>query len=117
VDGPYYEESLGYSEVGGDDRHLTLYHSADWIRAMCEAPGSPFVLSTRAEHEARLKEAETLKEELEVYKNRVAYLENAYDRVLQPPPIDVEALANALVVPLGNTFARKAGRKPREDAA
>ena len=114
--GPYYEESLGYCEAPGDDRELTLYHSPQWIRTMCEAPGSPLHVTTAAEHEATRQHLAHLEAELEAANNRVDELEAENDLMREAPAVDVDALAQALIIPLGNTFARKTGRPPKAAA-
>jgi hypothetical protein len=117
--GPYFEESLGYSEGPGDDRELTLYHSAEWIKSMCDSPGSPLHVTTAAEHEATQQHIEHLKGELEAANNRVDELEAEVDLLSERVgnPIDEEALITNLVVRLDERFAKKAGRKPSGDRA
>lgn len=119
-EGPFFEEDFLYTEYGGD-RELRMYHAASWVREMCEAPGSPFVLRTReqAERDAGLLAA--LEEDRAAMQERIAALEAELDgRPPAPAPLDADALAAALhprlVESLGNTFARKPGRKPREAA-
>ena len=111
--GPYFEESLGYCEAPGDDREMTLYHSVQWLQHMAEAPGSPLVVMHRDDHETLMARMHTLEVENDDLRQR-------YDESQSSPnpqaPIDIEALASALVIPLESHFARKAGRKPRDAA-
>jgi hypothetical protein len=99
VDGPYFEDSVPYSESGGDDRTLTQYISVGWLKAIAAAPGSPVVVLTHDEHaelEARADSAEAERDE--------ALLALEELRAQEPQtivsPIDVQALADNLVVRL-----------------
>lgn len=122
--GPYFEEALVYCEPGGDDRELTGYLSAEWLRQVCSSPGSPFALVDRAEREADeahvralTARAEADRALVEALRERIADLEARLEAV--PPPIDAAALAAelapALAPALDERFARKPG--PRRKAA
>jgi len=91
-----------------------LVHAASQIRRVCELPGSPFVLLTReeaAEQEAIRKHRDELLSEVE---ELTAELETLRSNT---GAIDVQALANGLVIQLDERYARKAGRKPGPKAA
>ena len=107
-----------------DDRELTGYLSAEWLRQVCSSPGSPFALVDRAEREADeahvralTARAEADRALVEALRERIADLEARLEAV--PPPIDAAALAAelapALAPALDERFARKPG--PRRKAA
>lgn len=111
--GPYFEESLGYCEAPGDDRELTLYHSPAWIKSICDASGSPFILLDRDAHADMTAELETLRLQLADAEATLAERgEEITTLRAANAAIDVQALANGLVVRLEDHFAKKTGRKP-----
>jgi hypothetical protein len=116
TDGPYFEESLGYCEAPGDDRELTLYHSALWLRTICESPGSPFVLLDADSHADLLAEVESLRLQLADAEANLAEreaelaearaLEGAVDKVL----------SNGLLERLDARYSKRPGPKPKAAA-
>ena len=81
---------------------------------MAEAPGSPFVLLTQEEWEESqhvLTERDIGLERIEELEAEVASL-----RSTAASPIDVQALASALVVPLRQEWQRRPGPKPPKAA-
>jgi hypothetical protein len=115
VDGPYFEDSVHYSEPGGDDRTLTQYLSVGWLKAIAAAPGSPIVVLTHDEHaelEARADSAEAERDEALLQLEEL----KAQEPQTVVSPIDVQALADNLVVPLADYFQKKTGPKPKQAA-
>jgi hypothetical protein len=115
VDGPYFEDSVPYSESGGDDRTLTQYISVGWLKAIAAAPGSPVVVLTHDEHaelEARADSAEAERDEALIALEEL----RAQEPQTIVSPIDVQALADNLVVPLEGYFQRRTGPKPKRAA-
>lgn len=89
-----------------------IVHAASWIQFMCDQPGSPFVLRTTEQYEreqAELAELDAVRLENEELRAELSLRDEA-------PPVDVEALAGALIVPLESHFARKSGRRPKTAA-
>lgn len=116
-DGPYFEESIRYVEGANDDREMTLYHSALWVRQMCDAPGSPLVVRTRAEDNAEFEALNTARADAERLTARVAELEAELedarrDLRSQKAIVDVDALAEALGPVLEREMAQHFTRKP-----
>lgn len=111
AEGPYFEDSLPYCEEAGDDRELTQYISVGWLKAIADAPGSPIVVLDYTEHQALLSQIDDLTAQVEALDAKIA----------EPPetvvsPVDVEALASALVIPLQSHFAKRPGPKPKAAA-
>ena len=118
--GPYFEESFDYIDprdpnVGayGEGQALRLYHSAAWIKAMCEKPGSPFkVLRTDEwlEYEAAWAE-EQLAHQHAV--DRIEELEAEVASLRESAGLDEGKLIDLL----DRRYAKKSGRKPAGTAA
>ena len=111
ADGPYFEDSLGYCEAPGDDRELTQYISVGWLKAIADAPGSPIVVLDR-------EDFYKLNLVLDEQALRIQELESqiAEPRETVVSPVDVDALASALVVKLNPRPVNPAkipGPKPR----
>lgn len=117
ADGPYFEEQFLYSEAGGgDDRELTLYHSAAWIAEMCGKPGSPFDLAPAGTLERQSRLLETLEADREALRERIRVLEDtlgAVPPVPERPQVDAGELAERLTPLLDARYARKPGPKRR----
>lgn len=118
--GPYYVEPRLIARVKMTDagprvvpRVKPLVHSAGHIKAICDAPGSPYIAITRDEASAHARVADDLAEARE----RIASLEAEVATLRSGVgAIDVQALASALVVPLRNEFRAKPGPKPKDAA-
>lgn len=96
ADGPYYEAGARYSTPGVlDDRELTLYLSAQALREIVAADGSPFVLRDRAEEAARLGRAAEVVRERDALRAEVERLLGEVES-LRGRAEDVEALARRL---------------------
>ena len=120
-DGPYFTESFAYFEgflhpdrgdivpVGAP---VNLIHSARWIRDMCSAPGSPFVLLDRAEHERLVAETEALRLQRDDLAAQVDELKAEVRRLREQNPTSPAAIAEALRAEMDERYARKSGRKP-----
>lgn len=113
--GPYLVEDFHYAAVVAGEsgprvlpRILPVVHAASWIKRICDAPGSPFVAIT---HEQAMAH-EVTRDELDEARQRIEELEAEVASLTAAPPIDVQALASALVIPLEGHFARKTGPKP-----
>lgn len=122
ADGPYYSTGLAYYEVqqtpqGPRPGPLTeLVVAPQAIREACAADGSPLVVHDRAEHQARLDYIADLERDLEETRAALEEARDENSRLKAAPAVDVEALANALVVPLSSKFQRKSGRPPKAAA-
>ena len=118
--GPYYVERTLIAKVTMTPtgprvlpRIKPLVHSAGHVKAICDAPGSPFVAITPDEAAAHVQTADDLAEA----RARVAELEAELDTLRAGiGAIDVQALASALVVPLRDEFRSKPGPKPKAAA-
>lgn len=122
-DGPYYSTGMRYfasqaTDAGEQPTGLpsALFLSPQAIREACAAEGSPLVVHDRAEHQARLDYIADLERDLEETRAALEEAQDENSRLTAAPAVDVQALADALVVPLNTHFAKKAGR-PRKDAA
>lgn len=119
--GPFVDTGLAYltplKDVGGEMRIVptlnTLYISAQAIREMCATTGSPIVVLDRSERDALLFRIADLIEQRDDLKRQ---LDEAARPDVLVSPIDVQALAGALVVPLSDHFSRKPGPKPKAAA-
>jgi hypothetical protein len=80
-----------------------LVHAAGWIRAMCDSPGSPFVLYDIAE-------AAEMQAELDGLREQVAELELQLEEA-RSGPIDAESLTNNIVSILDARYSKKPGPK------
>lgn len=116
---PYFTENYLVAEVvkgpSGPQvlpRIKPIVHAASWIKTICQAPGSPFVLRTQAQ--AAQDEADRV--ELDGARLRIEELEAEVALLREAPGVDVQALAGALVVPLSDHFSRKTGPKPQRAA-
>ena len=107
--GPYFEESLGYCEAPGDDRELTLYHSAQWLEHMASQPGSPFVVMSREQSEGLYEKIHALEVSNDDLRQALDEAEAAAPTA--PPQMDADALADAITRSLEEHFVRKGGRK------
>jgi hypothetical protein len=107
--GPYFVEEFAYQQVQNGPQGMRasgvrqLVHAAGWIRAMCDTPGSPFVLYEVDEAAQREAELDSLREQ-------VAELELQLEEA-KSGPIDAEAFTNNVVSILRQEFARKPGPK------
>jgi hypothetical protein len=107
--GPYFVEEFAYQQVvngpGGmrSSGVRQLVHAAGWVRAMCDTPGSPFVLYPVAE--AAVGEAE-----LDELRERCAELELQLEEA-KSGPIDADALTNNIVSILDARYSKKPGPK------
>lgn len=113
-DGPFFEESFVYSEPGGgDDRELTLYHSAGWIAEMCGKPGSPFDVAPRGTVERLERLVGTLEADRVALVERVRTLEGALEAIPGVPEavVDEDGLVARLVERLDGRYARRSGPK------
>ena len=108
AEGPYFEDALPYCEAAGDDRELTQYISVGWLKAIADAPGSPIVVLDYTEHQALLAQIDELTNQVEALDRQIAE-----PRETVVSPVDVDALAGALVVKLDTRFAKRPGPKPR----
>ena len=120
-DGPYFTESFAYFEgflhpdrgdivpVGAP---VNLIHSARWIRDMCSAPGSPFVLLDREDWERRNREHTKLIADYDDLAVQVDELEAEVRRLREQNPTSPAAIAEALRAEMDERYARKSGRKP-----
>lgn len=115
ADGPYFEESLAYSETAGDDRELTLYHSVQWIRHICSQPGSPLTVLEPDE----VAEIESLREEAADLAATVEELRAELERAKSVETlIDTERLVTSMERYFESKAAAKAPapRKPKAAA-
>lgn len=110
MEGPYFEDSLPYCEAPGDDRELTHYISPGWLKRIADLPGSPIVVLDRVEFDAMNASLALMEQDRDELKRR---LEEVSAPQVVVSPVDVDALAGALIVPLSDHFARKPGPKPR----
>lgn len=120
-EGPFFEEDFTYVEQGGE-RELRLYHSASWVRQMCETPGSPFVLRTNEQAERDADLLATLDQERLDLRARIDTLEaelaDAHARIKENRAIvDVTALAEAVGPVLQREMAQHFARKPANKRA
>ncbi len=108
ADGPFFCEGWWFAELVEpghiDDREHQLIHSAQWIREMCEAPGSPFVLLTK-------EKSEELAVRLAQAQDRILALEA--DIAGRPEEIH---LAQIDFDALDERYAKKTGPKPKAPA-
>lgn len=116
---PFFVENVLVAEVVAGPsgpqvrpRIRPLVHASSWIESMCKAPGSPFVLYSK--HEAQRIELD--RSELDSLRLENEELRAEFAMAHQAAPVDVEALAGALVVPLERHFARRTGPKPKAAA-
>ena len=109
--GPYFEDSLGYCEAPGDDRELTQYISVGWLKAIADAPGSPIVVLDYEAHQANLAKIEDLERQVAALDAQIAA-----PRETVVSPVDVDALAAALVVKINPPAAKRPGPKPKAAA-
>lgn len=108
--GPYFEEQFLYAEIGGyDDRELTMYHSAAWLREVCQKPGSPFEVVEPGEVEALREERDELLARVERLEEELADVSAI---AAERSGLDADGLALAVAEKLSDTFALKPGRKP-----
>lgn len=113
--GPYYVEPTLIARVKLTDsgprvipRVKPLVHSAGHIKAICDAPGSPYIAITPEEAAGHAEVAE----ELASARARIEELESEIELLRSAAgAIDVQALASALVVPLREQFRLKPGPK------
>lgn len=125
ADGPFYEEGFSYFEGFLDPTRnevlpapgppRTLYHSAGHIRAICSAPGSPFVLLERPEHEKLLRDLHLATAERDEAHERIDELEAEVERLRRQNPTSAAAIAEALRAEMDERYARKPG--PRKKTA
>lgn len=117
--GPYFVENFHYAEVTPGPtgpqvlpRVRPIVHSAGWIGRILDSPYSPYAKVTKdelAELQRALEDARAERDEMEL---RLAESQ----ATVSTSPVDVEALASALIVPLGEHFARKSGPRPKAAA-
>jgi hypothetical protein len=118
--GPYFEESFDYIDprdpnVGayGEGQALRLYHSAAWLREICEKPGSPFVLLSPDEFE-RLRNEAYDRSDVDAAELRIEELEAEVASLReQSGGLDEGKLIDLL----DRRYAKKPGRKPAGTAA
>lgn len=111
AEGPYFEDSLGYCEAPGDDRELTQYISVGWLKAIADAPGSPIVVLDYTEHQALLAQIDRIADQVEALERQAA---EPQETIVSP--VDVEALASALVVKLEQPAPKRPGPRPKAAA-
>lgn len=108
--GPYFVEAFAYSQVvsGPEGQRWSqvkpLVHAASFIRSVCDAPGSPFVLFT-------IDEAAQREAELDELRERVAELELQLEEA-RSGPIDHDVFISNVVSILDSRYAKKTGPKP-----
>jgi hypothetical protein len=117
--GPYFEESFDYIDprdpnVGayGEGQALRLYHSAVWIKAMCEKPGSPFMVMDAEDYTAQIHEYEN---EIADLTAKIEHLEAEQETLLAAAPTGLDE--GKLIDLLDRRYAKKSGRKPAGTAA
>jgi hypothetical protein len=110
ADGPYFEDSVPYTEAPGDDRELTQYISVGWLKTIAKAPGSPIDVIAK-------EELETLRATIAAQQDEIAELELRLEEAREPQvvvsPIDEKALADVLILHMDDRYSRKPGPKPR----
>lgn len=116
--GPFFETTVHYAEVFADQdnrirykRPGILHISAQAIREMSEMAGSPFVVVTKDDWLDQQAELERTRDELADTAAQLVEAQAEVQSYKSQPPIDARALADALIVPLGEHFARKPGPK------
>ena len=115
---PYFVEDFLYGHVirtpnGGtvtERRLRPLVNANSWIRAICEAPGSPYVAVPKEQHEATVRRMEEMRQEIEALQEANDNLNAILDET--PPQIDL----SQFVEQLDDRYARKSGRKPKAPA-
>lgn len=118
--GPFLDLGLDYfapvNEGGklGVSPHLQrLYLCARAIKEACEKPGSPFVVLGQEEHRSLLAQIAAMRRQVDGLRSDLAA-----EKEREPaPPVDVQALADALIVSLDERYRRKPGPRPAGRAA
>jgi len=118
--GPFYDTGIDYfrpqvenGQLGVIPKLCRLYLSAQGIREFTQLNGSPMVTVPRANHQEAEAEIERLSDELADTAAMLVEAQAELASLKAQPPIDAEALAQALIVPLRSHFASRPGPKPK----
>lgn len=105
ANGPYFHDEIpfraGFSEPMFDranpDREHVLYTSAQWVKDMLRAPGSPFACVTTEEYQAILNKVEKLTTELAEARALIDELEASFkDRLHDAVKDSLDAVDKAV---------------------
>lgn len=121
--GPFYDTGIDYmrprqdgQELRVDPKVCRLYLSAQGIRELSALPASPQVVITRDDHMEAEANLERLQDELADTAAQLQETQGALSVARSLPPLDVQTLANSLVVSLEDRLPKRPGPKPKQAA-